>query len=464
MKRFNWWGCLLPLLGGSIAVSTSGCMQPMSVESHFAGDFQCRKAVDVVDLGNNRYRATGCDREAVYQCAWGNGGRLCSIQLTKELEDDGVEDGAESDGEWRTPPAARAKPPKAHAEVVKDDDGASSVELDVRLDGQSTLTLLADLEDDPNTVLFRFSHFLDDSRTKQCDFGLMLDGQVVSTPEISASKKKGSVILSMSLPRALVRDFGVARKLTVRACSKRWSLQAVQMGELHRFVDLYEEEVAWSSTGRKSGSAGRINPRGGWPEWTPEGKPPTALTGNALDASELFKRLSPSVLTIEAFTARGVGQGSAVAVTTTEAFTNCHVVEGALKIVAKHQKKELLAELKRADPASDRCVLSVAEPVLVPVAGVRAADSLQIGEPLYTIGAPSGFELTLSNGILSGRREASGRSFVQTTAPISPGSSGGGLFDAQGNLVGITTLVVVGAERLNQALNFAIPADTYWQP
>jgi S1-C subfamily serine protease len=52
---------------------------------------------------------------------------------------------------------------------------------------------------------------------------------------------------------------------------------------------------------------------------------------------------------------------------------------------------------------------------------------------------------------------------VQTTAPISPGSSGGGLFDAQGNLVGITTLVLTGRERLNQCLNLAIPADAYFR-
>ena len=54
--------------------------------------------------------------------------------------------------------------------------------------------------------------------------------------------------------------------------------------------------------------------------------------------------------------------------------------------------------------------------------------------------------------------------YVQTSAPISPGSSGGGLFDARGNLVGITTLVFVGKEHLNQSLNFAIAAEMYWSP
>lgn len=93
---------------------------------------------------------------------------------------------------------------------------------------------------------------------------------------------------------------------------------------------------------------------------------------------------------------------------------------------------------------------------------MRSYASLEVGEPAYTLGSPVGLELTLSNGIVSGQREEDGRSFVQTTAPISPGSSGGGLFDSRGNLLGITTLALVGREHLNQSLNFAIPADSYF--
>jgi len=51
-----------------------------------------------------------------------------------------------------------------------------------------------------------------------------------------------------------------------------------------------------------------------------------------------------------------------------------------------------------------------------------------------------------------------------TWCRISPGSSGGGLFNARGNLIGVTTLVLVGREHLNQSLNFAIPADAFGQP
>jgi S1-C subfamily serine protease len=153
-----------------------------------------------------------------------------------------------------------------------------------------------------------------------------------------------------------------------------------------------------------------------------------------------------------------------VAVTTTELVTNCHVVQGALKLLLKQDKQQWPARVVRADPATDRCVITADGLMLQPIAGVRSYESLEVGEPLYTLGSPVGLELTLSNGILSGRRDEKNRHYVQTTAPISPGSSGGGLFDARGNLVGVTTLVLVDREHMSQALNFAIPADAFWQP
>jgi hypothetical protein len=72
-------------------------------------------------------------------------------------------------------------------------------------------------------------------------------------------------------------------------------------------------------------------------------------------------------------------------------------------------------------------------------------------------GAPQGFELSIAEGIVSSKRTIDGERFVQTSAPISKGSSGGGLFDAQGNLLGITTKIRKDA----QNLNFAIAAEEY---
>jgi len=90
---------------------------------------------------------------------------------------------------------------------------------------------------------------------------------------------------------------------------------------------------------------------------------------------------------------------------------------------------------------------------------VRLGDSdrLQIGQEVVAIGNPLSLESTVSNGILSGIRtvEKGGGKVLQITAPISPGSSGGPLFDMAGEVIGITTAYLRGGENLN----FAIPIN-----
>jgi S1-C subfamily serine protease len=236
------------------------------------------------------------------------------------------------------------------------------------------------------------------------------------------------------------------------------------MAEVHRFIEMYEEDLAWQGDARSVGAGGFLAPSGGWPAWKgPASGPSPAQEGSALEGTELFKRLAPSVFQVVAKGSTLTWQGSAIAISNNELLTNCHVVAGALKVTLQQDKAERVAKLTSADPATDRCVLGVEEPTLTPVGGVRSYESLEVGEALFTLGSPSGLELSLANGLLSGKRQEGGRNFVQTTAPVSPGSSGGGLFDARGNLVGVTTKVNVGRTGLNQALNFAIPADDFWK-
>jgi len=71
----------------------------------------------------------------------------------------------------------------------------------------------------------------------------------------------------------------------------------------------------------------------------------------------------------------------------------------------------------------------------------------------------TGLTKTLGEGLISGLRSEGGISYVQTTAPISPGSSGGALVDSKGALVGITTFLLKDAENLN----FAIAAEEFWR-
>jgi S1-C subfamily serine protease len=194
-------------------------------------------------------------------------------------------------------------------------------------------------------------------------------------------------------------------------------------------------------------------------------KRPDDVRKQAMAPAELFKTLQRSVYVVAAAAsladarARDSKQGSAVAVSEHLLLTNCHVVKGAqlIKIIQDHTVAD--AKLAAADLAADRCVLRADTITLVPIAGIRPFNDLAVGERVFAIGAPVGLEKTLSDGLLSGLRHVPGRNLVQTSAAISPGSSGGGLFDERGNLIGITTLQLVGTV---QNLNFAVAAGDFW--
>jgi len=147
-------------------------------------------------------------------------------------------------------------------------------------------------------------------------------------------------------------------------------------------------------------------------------------------------------------------------VSSKEAITNCHVVANAKSIILANGVRTLSAKVVSADPSTDRCYLRVADGELDPVSGIRDYTTLAVGEAVFTIGSPKGLVNTLGSGLLSGLRKSEGESeYIQITAPVSEGSSGGGLFDDRGNLIGVTTFTV----RDSQNLNFAIAASEFWR-
>ncbi len=192
---------------------------------------------------------------------------------------------------------------------------------------------------------------------------------------------------------------------------------------------------------------------------------PDHVATTVLAPSELFKKVAPSIWVVGAtpsqaeMRVRNVMFGSAVAISEHLLLTNCHVVKGRAIIKLMQEGTRDDAELVAADEATDRCVLKAATQKLTPVVGVRTIESLGVGERAFAVGAPLTLERTLSDGLVSAIRSRGGRAMVQTSAAISPGSSGGGLFDERGNLIGITTLTA----RAAQNLNFAIAAEEFWK-
>lgn len=172
--------------------------------------------------------------------------------------------------------------------------------------------------------------------------------------------------------------------------------------------------------------------------------------GEALTASEIFAKISPSIYTVKV----GNGFGSGVVIGSETIITNCHVIHNGLEIKVSHKEIMLDAALLYANPKTDLCQLDVPN-LEAPVVELGVLDEVTIGSPSFTIGSPKGLDLTISEGIVSSKRERDGHMVIQTTAAISKGSSGGGLFDNLGRLIGVTTFYV----NEGQNLNFAMPAD-----
>lgn len=172
--------------------------------------------------------------------------------------------------------------------------------------------------------------------------------------------------------------------------------------------------------------------------------------------SQVFEEVSASVVVVEVYDASGtqIGQGSGVIIAPGEVATNCHVLKDADRLQVRHGQVRHPARMRLSDADRDLCQITAAGLTARPVA-IGATKMLKVDSRVYAVGAPKGLELTLSEGIVSALREVAGGRFIQTTAPISPGSSGGGLFDENGSLVGLTTFYVSEG----QNLNFALPVE-----
>lgn len=149
--------------------------------------------------------------------------------------------------------------------------------------------------------------------------------------------------------------------------------------------------------------------------------------------------------------------------------TNDHVVAGEHEIsVTVYEKKEGNLEKSIFDhvrilatsPEQDLALLKIEDEGAPLFKTVPIGDSEQLrqGESVFAVGSPLGLERTVSEGIVSLRnRVIDGRLYIQQTAQISPGNSGGPLFNLKGEVVGVNNMkvVVTGAE----GLGFAIPSN-----
>jgi len=170
---------------------------------------------------------------------------------------------------------------------------------------------------------------------------------------------------------------------------------------------------------------------------------------------KLYKKNSSSVFLLFARSASGefVGQGSGFLVAGEKIVTNAHVANaGKIYIVLGGAK--IPAKVELIDKLNDIAVLST-NVELTSSALRLSRRKATPGETVYTISNPEGLEKSITQGLVSAVREIEGRELIQLSAPISHGSSGGPIFDLDGDVLGIA----VGSLTDGQNLNFAIPVD-----
>ncbi len=183
------------------------------------------------------------------------------------------------------------------------------------------------------------------------------------------------------------------------------------------------------------------------------------FASHAKSAVDVYESVSKSVVVVYGHDSAGKRNiiGSGVVLPSGDVATACHVVRNASSSVVKHNGKEYEARIAHADFDRDVCLLRLPVPIS-PAVKLGTSETLKIGQRVYAVGAPKGLELTLSEGVVSSFRSVKEGRFIQTTAAISPGSSGGGLFDEEGRLVGLVTFYF----KDGQQLNFAVPVE--WIP
>ena len=229
----------------------------------------------------------------------------------------------------------------------------------------------------------------------------------------------------------------------------------------------------------------------GWPSAVPSAAPVAATrstlpvsglapasSGALANLPDLVDRVRNSVVavnvTVGATPGGRAGQGLGTGVVVDRQgniLTSYHVVEGADSVTVKFSDGTLSrAKVVGRDAGNDLAVIRVSLPESVLSPAVFAnSDQVRLGEPAFAMGNPFSLEFTVTSGIVSGLNRQSGgsitsrpiRGVIQTDAAVNPGNSGGPLFNANGEVIGINASIEnPTGQRVFVGVGFAIPANT----
>jgi hypothetical protein len=174
----------------------------------------------------------------------------------------------------------------------------------------------------------------------------------------------------------------------------------------------------------------------------------------ALSVQAIAAKALPALVTVLIKDNRGqvVKSGSGFFIEPKRLVTNLHVISGADTVsVVTLDKRQFLVVSARIDEEHDLALLEAPEAVDVPTLPLGDPNAVVIGESVVAAGSPLGMQGTVSTGIVSAIRNVKDVMVLQTTAPISQGSSGGPLINSRGEVIGINSFMVADGQNLNFA-------------
>ena len=177
-----------------------------------------------------------------------------------------------------------------------------------------------------------------------------------------------------------------------------------------------------------------------------------------LEPEEVYEKVNNSVVTIFAYDNENikVGRGSGIIIDTGIVVTNFHVYQGSDRISVSHYGNEYEVDKIIGVDIDKDVIICKTSKHLLPIE-IAAASDFRIGERIYAIGSPLGFENSITDGLISGFREIENNKLLQISAPISFGSSGGAVINSRGQLIGISSSGYIYSD-----INFAIPIDAIY--
>lgn len=191
------------------------------------------------------------------------------------------------------------------------------------------------------------------------------------------------------------------------------------------------------------------------------GTPVQALDQEELTTIGVYERALPAVVTVMVQTSTGPSSGTGFLVSDSGVLvTSCHVIGQSqwVKVVLSDKRVFQGKVIAKSSSGTDLALLKLTTTEVMPYLKTIPFERVRVGQKVYAIGNPYGFDRTLTNGIVS--RLDPNKHRIQTDASINPGSSGGPLLNSDGDVIGISQSIYnPDGDQSNIGIGFAVPTD-----